>query len=146
MSTVTPRRAARNPLRLAEPPPPAAAPAGGLTFRIGPAAFAVRLTHTRPTLEGRSVYATVCYEDESITLFAGLPPRMRWNVLLHELAHAWRWSRPVGLDEEATVQDYANFAQEMRDQLDGQGGLDTLAELEPHGAGERRANGHAAIA
>lgn len=105
-----------------------------MRFRFGTFVYVVLITRTKPVdRDGVACRALINFDLFTISLWAGTFGKGRWNELLHELAHAWDYHRPVGECDEARAQDKANFAQEMRDQLDEQGGFDALDALMPEG-------------
>ncbi|MEM7806547.1 MAG: hypothetical protein AAF561_00370 [Planctomycetota bacterium] len=103
----------------------------GLSFRIGPNVYEVRIASEGLMFEGRKVDALCDESTGVITMCSAIPSKRRLHVLIHELRHAWAYCFGRSADDdEDDAQNVASFTIDVMRQLDKQGGESALLNME----------------
>ena len=111
--------------------PATISPPTTMTFRVGPFDYVVKVVATAPRMDGVPCDGIIEFDEERIQLYAKTRGKRRLNVLLHELAHAWRYHFPAPCDEESQCDFLANLAQSAMQDLLRQGGIEALEAMQP---------------
>ena len=106
-----------------------------MRFRVGPLVMMVRVVADMPRgALGEAAAGVIDLDAGEVLLWAGSSGPLRLHVLLHELAHGWRYVLGVGDDaeraagwrSESMANVWAMYAQQAITDLEEQGGVAAL--------------------
>lgn len=94
--------------------------------------YSVRVSKHPIYNEAGERLAGLAIESRRIILISGsIRPEQREEILAHEVLHAWEFHVPVPTTDEERCQLFATASQQLREDLERQGGVAALAAIEP---------------
>lgn len=100
-------------------------------FHVGKIAYMVRISIDPLKLDGRRCDGVCDPADRTILIDPHVKPENRWNVLLHELFHAFEFAFGFPKDSEALADFGASVAERALHDMTAAGGLRALQHLRP---------------
>ena len=125
-----------------------------MRFHVGPLVMTVRVVADMPRgASGEAAAGVIDLDAGEVRLWSGSSGPLRLHVLLHELAHGWRYvlgvsdeaEQAAGWRSESMANVWAMYAQQAITDLEEQGGVGALAAMTPEGDAAGVGGGHPAL-